>query len=57
MGADYIDYVLADRFVIPKDEHSFYTEKVAYPPGHLPTQRSQAAYQRAYANKGRGWFA
>src|SRR5262249_51214218 len=32
MGADYIDYVLADRFVIPKDEHSFYTEKVAYLP-------------------------
>ena len=32
MGADYIDYILADRFVIPKDEHSFYTEKVAYLP-------------------------
>jgi predicted O-linked N-acetylglucosamine transferase (SPINDLY family) len=32
MGVDYIDYVLADRFVIPKDEHSFYAEKVAYLP-------------------------
>jgi len=32
MGADYIDYILADRFVIPKDLHSFYTEKVAYLP-------------------------
>src|SRR5215467_10395499 len=32
MGVDYIDYVLADRFVIPKDEHSFYAEKVVYLP-------------------------
>jgi protein O-GlcNAc transferase len=32
MGADYIDYILADRFVIPKEWHSFYTEKVAYLP-------------------------
>jgi protein O-GlcNAc transferase len=51
MGADYIDYVLADRFVIQKDEHSFYAEKVAYLPdtyqandskrrvsGHTPTR-------------------
>jgi protein O-GlcNAc transferase len=32
MGVDYIDYVLADPFVILKDCHSFYTEKVAYLP-------------------------
>ena len=32
MGVDYIDYVLADHFVIPKDEHSFYAEKVVYLP-------------------------
>jgi protein O-GlcNAc transferase len=32
MGADYIDYILADRFVIPKEWHPFYTEKVAYLP-------------------------
>ncbi|HEV8680570.1 MAG TPA: tetratricopeptide repeat protein [Stellaceae bacterium] len=27
-GADYIDYILADRFVIREDAHSFYSEKV-----------------------------
>jgi protein O-GlcNAc transferase len=32
MGVDYMDYVLADRFVIPEDQHSFYTEKVVYLP-------------------------
>lgn len=32
LGADYIDYIIADRTVIPPDEQSFYTEKVAYLP-------------------------
>jgi protein O-GlcNAc transferase len=32
MGAVYIDYILADRFIIREDEHSFYTEKVVYLP-------------------------
>ena len=31
-GCDYIDYIIADRFVIPEDRKSFYTEKVV----HLP---------------------
>ncbi|HWI35276.1 MAG TPA: tetratricopeptide repeat protein [Burkholderiales bacterium] len=31
-GAAFIDYVLADRFVIPEAEHGAYTEKVAYLP-------------------------
>jgi protein O-GlcNAc transferase len=32
MGVDYMDYILADRFIIPEDQHSFYTEKVVYLP-------------------------
>jgi predicted O-linked N-acetylglucosamine transferase (SPINDLY family) len=32
MGADYIDYILADRFVIPEQHHPYYTEKVVYLP-------------------------
>lgn len=31
-GCDYIDYIIADRFVIPEDRRSFYTEKVVYLP-------------------------
>lgn len=31
-GCDYIDYIIADRFVIPEDRKFFYTEKVV----HLP---------------------
>jgi predicted O-linked N-acetylglucosamine transferase (SPINDLY family) len=30
MGADYMDYILADATVIPPDQRGFYTEKVVY---------------------------
>ena len=32
LGAPYIDYILADRIVIPEDEREFYTEAVAFLP-------------------------
>jgi protein O-GlcNAc transferase len=32
LGADYIDYIIADKVVIPPDEAGFYTEKVAWLP-------------------------
>jgi predicted O-linked N-acetylglucosamine transferase (SPINDLY family) len=32
MGAPFIDYILADRFVIPEGQRAFYGEKVAYLP-------------------------
>ncbi|HEX3484632.1 MAG TPA: tetratricopeptide repeat protein [Micropepsaceae bacterium] len=32
MGADYVDYILADRTVIPDGQHGFYAEKVVYLP-------------------------
>jgi protein O-GlcNAc transferase len=32
MGADFIDYILTDRLVIPEGEHGCYTEKVVYLP-------------------------
>ncbi len=32
MGASYIDYVMADRIVIPEDEQKHYAEKVIYLP-------------------------
>jgi len=32
MGADYIDYIVADRLVIPEREREFYSEKIVYLP-------------------------
>ena len=31
-GAEFIDYIIADRFVIPAEHHAYYTEKVVYLP-------------------------
>ena len=32
MGADYIDYIIADRWVIPQEHQPYYTEQVVYLP-------------------------
>ncbi|AWW50333.1 tetratricopeptide repeat protein [Polynucleobacter paneuropaeus] len=32
MGAKYMDYLIADKIVIPEESKSFYTEKIAYLP-------------------------
>tara|TARA_B110000003_G_C16514169_1_gene482393 strand:+ start:1 stop:984 length:984 start_codon:yes stop_codon:yes gene_type:complete len=32
MGADYMDYIVADKTLIPKEKQKFYTEKIAYLP-------------------------
>jgi protein O-GlcNAc transferase len=44
MGADYIDYIIADKHVIPPDQHAFYTEKVVYLPNScLPADSTNPA--------------
>lgn len=38
MGCDHIDYIIADPFLIPENQHSFYVEKVVYlPDTYQPT--------------------
>ena len=32
MGAEYMDYIIADRIVIPEDQHRFYSEKIVFLP-------------------------
>ena len=45
MGAPFIDYIIADRTVIPQDQREFYSEKIAYLPNSFqPTdQRREVA--------------
>ncbi len=41
MGLDYMDYIIADRWVIPEADQQFYTEKVAYlPHTYLPSDNT-----------------
>ncbi len=43
MGADYIDYVIADATVIPRDQFEYFTEKVVWLPGSFMAQDAQRA--------------
>ncbi len=41
LGTDYMDYIIADRHVIPEEHQPFYSERVLYLPGsYLPTDDS-----------------
>jgi protein O-GlcNAc transferase len=47
MGAGFIDYLIADRFIIPEDKQSFYVENIAYlPDTYLPTDSSRHIAKR-----------
>jgi len=43
MGADYIDYIVADRILIPESDRRFYTEKVVTLPHSYQVNDSQRA--------------
>ena len=54
MGAEYMDYLIADPRVISPDEHSFYSEKIAYLPdtyqvNDLKKPIAETALQRSEA--------
>jgi len=43
LGADHIDYIIADRFIIPEGCQSFYTENIVYlPDTYLPTDSTRS---------------
>lgn len=47
IGVDYIDYIIADRIVIPEDQHCFYTEKVVYlPDTYQPNDATRPVSER-----------
>jgi predicted O-linked N-acetylglucosamine transferase (SPINDLY family) len=47
MGTDYMDFILADRHVIPPEHQRYYNEKVVYlPDSYLPTDASVKISER-----------
>jgi predicted O-linked N-acetylglucosamine transferase (SPINDLY family) len=53
MGADYIDYIVADKYIIPPEYRTFYTESVVYLPNTYQvndTKRQIAARTPARAD-------
>ena len=55
MGADFIDYIIADDIVIPTDMQRFFTEKVVTLPGcYLPNDRLRPIASTAYTRAEQG---
>jgi predicted O-linked N-acetylglucosamine transferase (SPINDLY family) len=41
MGADFIDYIIADKNLIPEESQKFYSEKLIYMPHHYQVQNDE----------------
>ena len=54
MGADFIDYIIADKVVLPFDRQPHYAEKIVQLSGQLPGQRPPTRHRCAHADAGRG---
>ncbi len=49
VGAPYIDYILADKTVIPEDRREFYAEEVVYlPDSFMPADRDRPISQKTF---------
>ena len=52
MGADYIDYIIADKVVIPEESQMLYTEKVLYLPNcYQPNIRTREISEKTILRK------
>ncbi len=52
MGADYIDYLIADRTIIPEEHRQYYTEKIAYlPHSYMPSSADTRVPERSFLRK------
>ena len=48
MGADYIDYLVADEIIIPRELRKFYSEKIIYLPSYQANDSKRAPGNRVF---------
>lgn len=51
MGAPYIDYILADKVIIPEESRPYYSEKVAYLPSYQANDATRQIPQRTFTRQ------
>ena len=51
MGAEYYDYLLADKTIIPDSSQKFYSEKIAYLPSYQVNDRKRAISERQFTRR------
>ncbi len=54
MGADYIDYLLADNVIVPPEKQAFYSEKITYLPSYQANDDAQAPSDKVFDRAGQG---
>jgi len=55
IGAEYIDYIVADKIIIPESQQQFYTEKIAcLPDTYMVDDSKRAASNRIFTREGCG---
>ena len=54
LGAPYIDYIIADKIVIPQDEQRFYDEQVVTLPGSYQANDDKGRAMAPAPSRGRG---
>jgi predicted O-linked N-acetylglucosamine transferase (SPINDLY family) len=51
MGAEYYDYLLADKSIIPDELQNFYSEKIVYLPSYQANDRKRTISERQYTRE------
>ena len=51
MGAEYYDYLLADKTIIPDELQKFYSEKIAYMPSYQVNDRKRTISKRQFTRE------
>ncbi len=51
MGADYMDYLLADEIIVPKESEIFYAEKIVRLPSYQVNDRSREISKRQFSRQ------
>jgi protein O-GlcNAc transferase len=51
LGAPYMDYLLADSVLIPKESQRFYSEKIAYLPSYQVNDRQRTISDKVFTRK------
>ena len=51
MGANYIDYIIADKFLIPEKTRKYYSEKIAYLPFFQPNDSNRKIPDKIFTRK------
>jgi predicted O-linked N-acetylglucosamine transferase (SPINDLY family) len=54
MGAEYFDYLLADKTIIPEGSQKFYSEKIAYLPSYQANDRKRIISDKQFTRVGLG---